>query len=62
MNRNLSPSLMPPSPPFTEKQWQYLAFTYTQVRGRAPAEADLQRHFQVVAPTGHRMVLTLDRL
>ena len=62
MNHNLSPSLMPPSPPFTEKQWQYLAVTYTQVHGHAPAEADLQRHFQVTAPNAHQKVLTLDRL
>ena len=64
MNHNLSPGLTPPTPPFTEKQGQYLAFiyAYTQVRGRAPAEADLQRHFQVTAPTVHQMVLTLDRL
>jgi len=33
---------MPPAPPFTEKQGQYLAFiyAYTQVLGRAPAETD----------------------
>ena len=64
MNHNLSPGLMPPSPPFTEKQGQYLAFiyAYSQVRGCAPAEAELQRHFQVTAPTVHQMVLALERL
>jgi DNA-binding MarR family transcriptional regulator len=48
---------------FTEKQGQYLAFihTYTLVLGRSPAEADLQRHFQVTPPSVHHMVLTLER-
>lgn len=48
---------------FTEKQGQYLAFihAYTLVLGRPPAEADLQRHFQVTPPSVHQMVLTLER-
>jgi Mn-dependent DtxR family transcriptional regulator len=48
---------------FTEKQGQYLAFiwAYTRVLGRPPAEADLQRHFQVSPPTVHQMVLALER-
>ena len=48
---------------FTPKQGQYLAFifAYTQVLGRPPAEADLQRHFRVTPPTVHQMVLTLER-
>ena len=48
---------------FTEKQGQYLAFiyAYTRVLGRPPAEADLQRHFSVSAPSVHQMVLTLER-
>ena len=48
---------------FTEKQGQYLAFiwAYTRVLGRPPAEADLQRHFQVTPPSVHQMVLTLER-
>ena len=29
--------------------------------GRPPAEADLQRHFQVTPPSVHQMVLTLER-
>ena len=64
MNHNLSQGLMPPAPPFTQKQGQYLAFiyAYTQVLGRAPAETDFQRYFQVTAPTVHQMVLTLERL
>jgi DNA-binding MarR family transcriptional regulator len=48
---------------FTLKQGQYLAFiyAYTQVLGRPPAEADLQRHFRVSPPSVHQMVLTLER-
>jgi DNA-binding MarR family transcriptional regulator len=48
---------------FTEKQGQYLAFihAYTLVLGRPPAEADLQRHFQVTPPSVHQMVLILQR-
>lgn len=50
-------------PSFTPKQGQYLAFiyAYTQVLGRPPAEADLQRHFRVTPPSVHQMVLTLER-
>jgi Mn-dependent DtxR family transcriptional regulator len=51
------------TPTFTERQGQYLAFiyAYTRVQGRPPAEADLQRYFQVTPPTVHQMVLTLER-
>src|SRR5919107_2103467 len=50
-------------PSFTNKQGQYLAFidAYTRVNGRPPAEADLQRHFGVSAPSVHQMVVTLER-
>jgi Mn-dependent DtxR family transcriptional regulator len=50
-------------PRFTPKQGQYLAFiyAYTQVHGRAPAEADMQRKFQVSPPSVHQMVLALER-
>jgi DNA-binding MarR family transcriptional regulator len=53
----------PPSPSFTPKQGQYLAFIYAYMRvlGRPPAEADLQRHFRVTPPSVHQMVLTLER-
>ena len=52
----------PAVPTFTPKQGQYLAFiyAYTRVLGRPPAEADLQRHFGVSAPSVHQMVLTLE--
>jgi repressor LexA len=48
--------------PYTEKQGQYLAFiyNYTRMNGRAPAEADMQRYFQVTPPSVHQMVLTLE--
>jgi DNA-binding MarR family transcriptional regulator len=62
---NQMPSLCPPASRvgFTQKQGQYLAFihAYTLVLGRPPAEADLQRHFQVTPPSVHQMVLTLER-
>jgi len=40
-----------------------LAFidAYTRVHGRAPAEADMPRHFGVTPPSVHQMVLTLER-
>ena len=52
-----------PTPPFTEKQGQYLAFIYAYGRifRRPPAEANMQRHFRVTPPTVHQMVLTLER-
>ena len=48
---------------FTEKQGHYLAFIYVYARmfHRAPAEADMQRHFHVTAPSIHQMVLGLER-
>ncbi|HME68981.1 MAG TPA: MarR family transcriptional regulator [Myxococcota bacterium] len=63
MNQIPGVSLPPCAPRFTPKQGQYLAFiyAYTQVLGRAPAEADLQRFFRVSAPSVHQMVLTLER-
>ena len=50
-------------PSYTPKQGQYSAFiyAYTRVIGRPPAEAGLQRHFGVSAPSVHQMVLTLER-
>jgi Mn-dependent DtxR family transcriptional regulator len=51
------------TPPFTEKQGQYLAFihTYTKLNRRPPAEADMQAYFAVTPPTVHQMVLQLDK-
>ena len=51
------------APQFTEKQGRYLAFihAYTCINKRPPAEADMQRHFEVTAPSVHQMILTLER-
>ena len=51
------------SPPYTERQGQYLAFIhlYTKVNGRPPAQTDMQRFFAVTAPTVHQMLLSLER-
>ena len=48
---------------FTDKQVQYLAFIYTYAHmfRRPPAEADMQRHFQVTPPSVHQMIMTLER-
>ena len=47
---------------FTPRQGQYLAFIhyYTKLNGRPPAEADMQRYFQVSPPTVHQMVLNME--
>jgi DNA-binding MarR family transcriptional regulator len=47
----------------TERQGQFLAyiFQYGLVNGCSPAEADMQRYFQIKAPSVHSMVLTLER-
>ncbi len=68
MNPKMSPSLDPQAATarrgLTQIQGQYLAFidAYSRVHGCAPAEADLQRHFQVTPPSVHQMILTLERL
>lgn len=48
---------------FTELQGQYLAFIYAylKINRRPPAEADMQRFFEVTPPSVHRMVLQLER-
>jgi DNA-binding MarR family transcriptional regulator len=48
---------------FTEKQGQYLAFiyTYSHMFRQPPAEADIQRHFQVSPPSVHQMIVALER-
>lgn len=47
----------------TERQGQFLAyiFQYSLVNGGAPAEADMQRYFQITPPSVHSMILTLER-
>ena len=51
------------NPTFTERQGQFLAYIhqYSLVNGCAPAEADMQRFFQITPPSVHSMVLTLER-
>ena len=48
---------------FTARQGQFLAYIhqYNLMNGCAPAEADMQRFFQITAPSVHSMVLTLER-
>ena len=48
---------------FTKRQGQFLAYIhqYGMVNNCAPAEADLQRFFQITPPSVHYMVLTLER-
>jgi DNA-binding MarR family transcriptional regulator len=47
----------------TRRQFEYLAFIsrYIQRFGRAPAEADIERHFLVSAPSVNQMMQTLER-
>ncbi len=48
---------------YTKKQGQYLTFIYyyTKMNGRSPAEADIQRYFEVSAPSVHQMIVTLEK-
>ena len=64
MNQLLDQKTSAPKSRFTAKQGQYLAFiwAYSQINGRAPAEADFQRYFKVTAPSVHQMLKTLDQL
>ncbi len=50
-------------PKFTKLQGQYLAFihAYTKLNRVPPAEADMQRYFEVTPPSVHQMVLTLEK-
>ena len=49
-------------PKFTKLQGQYLAFihAYTKLNRVPPAEADMQRYFEVTPPSVHQMILTLE--
>jgi SOS-response transcriptional repressor LexA len=64
MNRKSGAARRPAAQDFTDKQGDYLAFIYTYMRmfRRSPAEADMQRHFQVSPPSVHQMVVTLERV
>jgi Mn-dependent DtxR family transcriptional regulator len=48
-------------PPYTPKQGQYLAFIhhYAKVHGCPPSQCDIQRYFNVSAPSVHQMIVTL---
>jgi Mn-dependent DtxR family transcriptional regulator len=50
------------TPPFTEKQGQYLAFIfyYTKVNGQPPAESDMHRYFRVSPSSIHQMIVNLE--
>lgn len=52
-----------PSANFTDKQGQYLAFIhlYTKLNRQPPAEADIQRYFQVTPSSVHDMIVTLEK-
>lgn len=58
---NTPHSSMSPVP--TARQGQFLAYIhhYRLVNGCSPAEGDMQRFFQITAPSVHSMVLTLER-
>jgi repressor LexA len=53
---------IPSKPKFTDKQGQYLAFIhlYTKLNRQPPAQADIQRYFQVTPPTVHNMIIKLE--
>ena len=36
-------------------------FYYTKINYKPPAEADIQRYFQVTPPTVHQMILKLEQ-
>jgi hypothetical protein len=64
VNIELAPKPDPSvAPSFTAKQGQYLAYIhyYIKIHRQAPAEIDLQRYFQVSAPSIHEMIKTLER-
>jgi Mn-dependent DtxR family transcriptional regulator len=63
MNQILDDGTPGSQPHFTPTQGQYLAFiwAYSRIFKRPPAEADMQRHFEVAPPSVHQMVLTLER-
>jgi LexA DNA binding domain len=48
---------------YTPRQGQYLAFIYyyTKLHGYPPAEADMQRYFNVSPPAVHDMILLLEK-
>jgi DNA-binding MarR family transcriptional regulator len=63
MNRTSSAARSLSAQSFTKTQGQYLAFiyTYSYMFRRPPAEAEMQRHFEVSPPSVHQMIVTLER-
>src|SRR5208282_340293 len=63
MSQTVDQSAPAAGPRFTQLQGQYLAFiyAYSRIFKRAPAEADMRRHFEVTAPSVHQMVITLEK-
>ena len=49
---------------YTARQGQYLAFIYyyTKIHRQSPAEADMQRYFEVSPSAVHQMILSLEKL
>jgi Mn-dependent DtxR family transcriptional regulator len=62
--RNVAQTTKPLKPPYTEKQGQYLGFIrrYTDTRGCAPTESEIQMQFGVSAPSVHQMIVRLTEL
>ena len=62
MNRKSGAARSLSAQSFTDKQGQYLAFiyTYSHMFRRPPAEADMQRFFEVTPPSVHRMIVELE--
>jgi Mn-dependent DtxR family transcriptional regulator len=50
-------------PRYTYKQGRHLTYIYyyTKLYGRPPAEAEMQRYFNVSPPSEHHMILTLEK-
>ena len=48
---------------FSPRQGQYLAFIYyyTKIHRIPPAEADIQRYFEVSPSSVHQMILSLEK-
>ena len=63
MSQTLDEQAPATGPRFTQLQGQYLAFiyAYSRIFKRAPAEADMRRHFEVTAPSVHQMVINLEK-
>jgi repressor LexA len=55
------PVSISPSPRFTDKQGQYLAFIYTYTLLNRQPPADFQQFFRVTPPSVHQMIIELER-